>query len=334
MAAFLDFEDYKVEQRTLNSKIKVTFKNQPETCDLDLSCIDDYRKNAIRNFFDGNLYYQLFHCADDLLRASLPDNINFIEDAVFSYCTKLEHVDIQYGVTVIPAFMFMGCKCLTSVTLPDSLYEIKDEAFALSGLGCIKIPNSVSCIGDCAFECCHYLYSITMPNRLNKLGDAVFNMCDHLESIVVPAGITNVSNHLFKGCTTLRNVVLFDDIVSIGEYTFDGCINLENLNIPNSVKSIGNGAFYNSAVRNITLSDNLEHIGQRAFVFCKNLNIIFYKKKKCNNFIKLSRLLNKNNIYSDYDMFSFSGLKASALSHLKNFFVKLFNCNYSIFLKN
>lgn len=225
----------------------------------------------------------------------------------------------------------MGCKSLTFVTLPDSLYEIKNEAFALSGLGCIKIPNGVSCIGDGAFECCHYLYSITMPNRLNKLGDAVFNMCDHLESIVVPAGITNVSNHLFKGCTTLRNVVLSDDIVSIGEYTFDGCINLENLNIPNSVKSIGNGAFYNSAVRNITLSDNLEHIGQRAFVFCKNLNIIFYKKKKCNNFIKLSRLLNKNNIYSDYDMFSFSGLKASAWSHSKNFFVKLFDCNYYIF---
>ncbi|MEB3428167.1 leucine-rich repeat domain-containing protein, partial [Flavobacterium psychrophilum] len=73
---------------------------------------------------------------------------------------------------------------LTSVTIPNSVTTIGDEAFAdCSGLTSVTIPNSVTTIGDGSFARCSGLTSVTIPNSVTSIGDYAFNSCPSLTTI-------------------------------------------------------------------------------------------------------------------------------------------------------
>ena len=47
---------------------------------------------------------------------------------------------------------FMGCRSLTSVTIPGSVTSIGNGAFSCTGLTFVTIPDSVASIGDDVFN--------------------------------------------------------------------------------------------------------------------------------------------------------------------------------------
>ena len=72
---------------------------------------------------------------------------------------------IPAGIKTIAGGAFTNCTGLTSVTIPNSVTTIGEEAFAKTGLTSVTIPNSVTSIGDEAFENVHILrqlYFLTM----------------------------------------------------------------------------------------------------------------------------------------------------------------------------
>jgi hypothetical protein len=79
---------------------------------------------------------------------------------------------------------FIGCKALTSVTIPNSVTSIDGYAFyGCKALASITIPNSVTSIGEYAFYQCSGLTSVTIPNSVTTIGDWAFGICSHLTSI-------------------------------------------------------------------------------------------------------------------------------------------------------
>ena len=78
-------------------------------------------------------------------------------------------------VTMIDHAAFFN-SVVTSVTIPDSVTSIGDNAFAnCSQLTNISIPNSVTSIGFSAFEHCTSLKSITLPSSLRSISEALFS---------------------------------------------------------------------------------------------------------------------------------------------------------------
>ena len=69
---------------------------------------------------------------------------------------------------------FAGCKSLASVSIPNSVVEIGEEAFFWCGFNSITIPNSVKKIGDSAFSFCSKLTSIIIPNSVTEIGNDAF----------------------------------------------------------------------------------------------------------------------------------------------------------------
>jgi len=83
---------------------------------------------------------------------------------------------------------FSGCRSLTSITIPDSVTFIGEQAFYdCSSLTSITIPDSVTFIGERAFWECSSLTSIAIPDSVTSIGDYAFMGCYELESIVVPS---------------------------------------------------------------------------------------------------------------------------------------------------
>ena len=200
-----------------------------------------------------------------------------------------------------------NCSSLTSVTIPNSVTKISDNAFInCSSLASIDIPNSITQIGKCAFKGCSSLTAITIPDSVTKIGKHVFSGCSFLTSslsVIVPITLNeNVLTQLGydvkyenKGRNNQKTYlkrneqdVIFLDIpttysycgnnymiTQIGKSAFRGCSSLTSITIPDSVTKIGKSAFSGcSSLINITISNSITQIGDYAFSGCSSLTNI------------------------------------------------------------
>ncbi|GAA3605302.1 leucine-rich repeat domain-containing protein [Flavivirga amylovorans] len=120
----------------------------------------------------------------------------------------------DYTVTVIGNDAFKE-KGLTSVTLPNSIINIRDWAFSTNNLTEVIIPGSVTHIGSYAF------------------------VVNQLDSIVIPNSVTNIWECFFSNNR-------LTSVTSIGSYAFlDN--QLTEVTIPNSVVYIWDWAFWNNS---------------------------------------------------------------------------------------
>ena len=109
-------------------------------------------------------------------------------------------------VTTIGHAAFFNA-AVTSVTIPDSVTSISDEAFInCPKLTNISIPNSVTYIGFSAFSSCTSLKSITLPSSLSFISGALFLGCSQLTTIHIPVSVTSIGNNAFADCPSLMTV--------------------------------------------------------------------------------------------------------------------------------
>jgi hypothetical protein len=100
---------------------------------------------------------------------------------------------------------FSLMKNLTSVKIPDSVTSIGDYAFTsrqytsgdhevMVNLTLVDIPDTVTSIGTAAFYGCSALPEIDLPSALTSIGQYAFASCKALTSVSVPSGVTALPN--------------------------------------------------------------------------------------------------------------------------------------------
>jgi len=256
--------------------------------------------------------------------------VTTIGDFAFFHCESLTSISIPKTVTIIKSFSFDGCWALTSITLPSSVLSIGKHPFVSSSLtsivveegnerydsrdncnaiietatnklvrGCLNtvIPNSVTSIGDNAFDCIPGLTSIEIPNRVTCIGGEAFCGCG-LESITIPSSVTSIGSRAFyhtgltsitipssvvnfdggalTGCTELASIVVEsgntvydcrDNCNAIVESSTNTLIaGCKNTIIPNTVTRIGSAAFYDhNEITTIAIPSSVTSLGNQAF---------------------------------------------------------------------
>ena len=207
-------------------------------------------------------------------------SVTSIGNCAFRYCTSLKSITIPNSVIEIGSSAFSGCSSLTSITIPNSVTNIGDSTFwGCSSLTAIyvavdnknytsvngvlfnkdktalicypagktdksyNITNSVTSIGDYAFNGCSSLTSVTIPNSVTEIGGSAFVGCASLKSITMPNSVTSIGDMAFYKCSSLTSITIPDSVTSIGSSAFSDCSKLRSITIPNSVTSIGAWAF-------------------------------------------------------------------------------------------
>ena len=209
------------------------------------------------------------------LSVTLPSTVVTIVDEAFFNSLGLSGITVDSGnpkfdsrdgcnaiIETSTNTLIVGCKC---TVIPNTVTSIGDRAFDACGLTSIDIPNSVTTIGNNAFRH-NGLTSVTIGNSVTTIGDHAFSQCDKLTSVDIPNSVITMGGYVFWGCSGLTNVTLGNSLTAISDHAFDNCSNLTSVEIPNSVTAIGDEAFAACrAMTSVTLSNSLTSISNGVF---------------------------------------------------------------------
>ena len=182
------------------------------------------------NAFDG---------CTSLTLVTISDGVTSIGNNAFTSCTGLTSITIPGSVTSIgkAAFAKSG---LTSITISDGVASIGNMAFSnCKDLTAITVApgnpiydsrNNCNAIVETGTHTLHIGCSTTViPESVTSIGDNAFNSCTGLTSVTIPEGVTSIGNNAFNSCTGLTSVTIPEGVTSIGDYAFAYCTGLETI---------------------------------------------------------------------------------------------------------
>ena len=136
----------------------------------------------------------------------------------------------------------------------------------------VKIPDTVTSIGERSFADCTKLEKIIFSEKIETINGRAFLGCSSLKSVSLPDSITSMDTEIFSGCTSLSSVKLPNKCVNITSSTFEGCTSLTEITLPDTVTTIQDHAFKNcTALKTINWSKSITDIQSYAFENCDAL---------------------------------------------------------------
>jgi hypothetical protein len=274
----------------------------------------------------------------------LPDSVTRIGDEAFYYCLNLAGVTIGKNVTDIGAWAFSDCDNLTSINVSadnttyssdNGMLYNKDKTTLIlcpSGKTTVTMPDSVTRIGDNAFNFSSKLTNVTIGKNVTSIGKIAFSNCTNLTNIIIPDSVESIEDQAFERCNSLTSISIPDSVTSMGKFVFTDCSNLVSVNIGKGMDSIALATFSRcTKLNNVTIPANIKSILGGAFQYCSGLTSIvipatveslpesgvFYN---CTN---LTSITFQGTI--DYDKFSATWVPGVVMGYFREKFYKLVN---------
>ena len=275
-----------------------------------------------------------FDCLN-LTSISIPNSVKDIGEWAFAGCSLLSSIDIPNSVISIGNIAFAGCLSLKYISIPESVICLNGNPFGdcEGEIECLSanfiyeddvlfnkdkseiisfrnqeiesyiIPDSVTSIGDGAFEGCSSLSSLVIPDSVVNIkgnpfylwkgkleclsasfiyeDNVLFNMDksklisnrnQEAKSFIIPNGVMSIEKYAFSDCSSLISISVPKSVTSIGDGAFDGCSSLSSIAISDSITSISAWTFDGcSSLRSLVIPDSVTSIGNEAFRGCSSL---------------------------------------------------------------
>jgi putative transposon-encoded protein len=166
---------------------------------------------------------------------------------------------------------------LQAASVSDLTFSLIDNstAYAVTDIdpnatGSLTVPSThnglpVTEIGHSAFRDSG-ITSIDLPDSLTSLGNSAFQNCTSLTgTVTIPAGVTVIPDECFRS-TAITEVVFEGEVTSIGNSAFRDS-GITSLDLPDSLTSLGVSAFYNcpSLSGTVTIPAGVTVIPDRCF---------------------------------------------------------------------
>ena len=268
--------------------------------------------DEVKTDLEGNKYYEVVD--GDLLYWVYPDhaavrsNYEITDNGEYIIKTSGDIVIPSEfrGVPVTGVFGFGGAKELTSITLPDTITKIADNAFLnCTSLETINVPKSVNRVGYDAFVGTAWLENklkesplvilngvlvdghkcegeVVIPDTVTSIADRAFMNTEKVESISFPESVEYIGRQAFYNTGWLNKLSAENELVIVNGFLLNGNNCGENLVIPDTVKSInGQSLAFVENLKSVTIPETVKHIGPVAFYMCPKLESVTILSTDC-----------------------------------------------------
>ena len=208
---------------------------------------------------DGCLYDKgmttLICCPGAKSAYTFPESVTVVGQNAFDGCGALTGIEIPADVEAIGAAAFLSCISLAEINVAEGngAYVSVDGCLYDKGMttliccpgakDAVDLPESVTKIGNDAFDNCRGLTSIALPAAVTEIGSYAFCECSGLTQITLSESLRRIGDLAFIDCVSLARVEIPFGVEELGIQVFDGCVSLKAAVIPESVTSIGRLAF-------------------------------------------------------------------------------------------
>ena len=231
-----------------------------------------------------------FYGCSNLEALQLSESLTTIGEMAFDGCSSLPALVMPTSLTQIGANAFHGCTAMTSVQVGRGLRWLGDDAF-LDCTGLTRVDAEdledwcrISFGNDYAnpLRLSRHLYidgeeltDIRIPASVTVVGNHTFAGASQVGSVTMGDQVTAIGSDAFGSCKNLTQVNLGSGLKSIGSRAFSYCSSMQNLTLGDGIKFIGDSAFYFcSGLRHVTLGNGLTSIGKMAFFMCDNIDTL------------------------------------------------------------
>lgn len=230
-----------------------------------------------------------------------------VRDTLFSYYSS------SSGVTV---YQYDGYDTTGVLEVPETINGkavtgIYKSAFSSTRFSEIRLPDTLTSIGDFAFSSCNNLTDIEIPASVTSIGASIFSSCKCLTNIsiasdstsyqvidqaiyskdgktlvtcpaagqiTIPATVTKIADYAFYYNTNLQRITIPEAVTEMGEGAFGNCSDLSSVTIEgNGLTKIGTHCFrYDSSLSIVRLPASVKALGAYAFSYCSKLKYIYF----------------------------------------------------------
>lgn len=217
------------------------------------------------------------------------DYLSWIGEAAFKNCISLRSISFPSNLS-IGSQAFAGCTALEKFDVVSNseyeTYSTIDGVLIAGGNQIVAypagkrdtdytVPESITSIGNGAFEGSQYLTGITLHENITDLGVMAFRDCKALRQANMPMSLDHVPFGTFSGCTSLEDVNIPDSYVYIGPSSFEECSSLAAVKLPSELKVLGESAFADcNKIESIELPAQVKEIRSNTFKNCESLQAL------------------------------------------------------------
>lgn len=203
-------------------------------------------------------------------------------------CGRAGHYAVPEGVECIGESAFSGSG-LSSVTLPSSLTEIGENAFAYCmSLADIRFGGNVTQCSWSSFERTPWWDAQAKLSAENGDGIYVDKVLLHFyhanEVFTVREGTVRIAAlaSIHSDSEAMKTLILPDSLRYIDDGAFYICYNLQNVTLPEGLLTIGHAAFANStALVEIRIPESVTSVSTEAFRGCPALTRVIFDSTDC-----------------------------------------------------
>ena len=164
---------------------------------------------------------------------------------------------------------------IASGTCGENLTWTLDDAGLLTISGTGDMTNYSLCEAPWWENYCDVILSVVIESGVTGIGDCAFQDCRNMKSISIPEGVTRIGDYALAsfdlGNRSLTEIRFPDSLTSIGKQAIYGCKAITEIRIPDGVVSIGGPFTQCDALKTISIPSSTVDIGAYLVLWCPNL---------------------------------------------------------------
>ena len=221
-----------------------------------------------------------FECCESLTDVQITAELERIDGRAFNGCTSLNGIVLPDSLEIIGESAFCDCISLEIADLPDSLISVEKFSFRGTKLAKIELGENVTYVGNCAFQDCAEVTSITLNSKLGYIGDYAFDGCALVTELTIPESVNNIGDHFIRG-TAIEEIVLPSSLSFIPAFT-DNTVIRKVTCASADIQHLWGSTFANcTALEEVDVYSG-EWIGSNCFLNCTSLKYFhaYYQTKE------------------------------------------------------